>query len=149
MTQPEFRFVSVPAAAYPEVIEVIHRHFERLRGGMAPSRAQADEDGVVVVPGQGAWTREMLQTIKASCPYDAPLAAIEALANNAGKVTFYEDIVTSSGIPRDLFQARMGAFTKFVAKTLGEKKWPFEWGLMGDRLFYRMPTKLAEWWTAL
>ncbi len=147
----------VPEGAYPEVIEVIHAYLQRETDGAQQddNQGQASRDpnpgasrDVVHVPGQGDWTPEMLQTIKDSCPYDAALVAIDAVTANPGRMTFYEDIVERSGLTSRVFQARMGAFTKFTKKNFGRKTWPFEWGYMGNRLFYRTPPEIATWWTA-
>lgn len=142
--------ISVPPAVYPAVVSLIHAYFQEEPIGSAPSATHGGvPGGAVEVPGQGRWTTEMLRTVKESCPYDAPLIAIDAVAVNAGRMTFYEDIVRESGLAARVFQARMGAFSKFTNKNFGRKTWPFEWGYVGNRIFYRMPGELADQWLTL
>lgn len=150
MDEAAFPTISVPPAVYPAVISLIHAYFQEAPVGSSSSEGGTPlPDAGVEVPGQGRWTSEMLRTVKESCPYDAPLFAINAVAVNAGRMRFYEDIVSESGLAPRVFQARMGAFSKFTNKNFGRKTWPFEWGYVGNRMFYRMPEELADQWLTL
>lgn len=150
MAAVHYLTVSVPSPVYPQVIDIVQRYLGRqVAEAAGETYSVPADDEVVYVPNQGDWTKEMLRTVKESCPYDAAFTAIDATARNANRMTFYDEIVKTSKIPPRIFQARLGAFSKFTKKNFGEKTWPFEWGYVGDRLFYRMPLQLADWWHEL
>lgn len=137
-------FLPVPLRYVSQVAE----YASNLAAGRAtPSSTQVDPEDSVMVPGQGAWTQDMMGRLAANLPYDGVIALLDSCAQRPSQWILKSDIETAGGFSAIQLRNELGAFSKRTRKLFGEVTWPVEYKKERGFYSYRLDPTLATWWT--
>ena len=87
----------------------------------------------VVVPDQGSWTRDMVDSLVDAVTYGAVLALIDRCAHRPGQWTPKSEVEEAHGFSPIQLRNELGALSKKTIKLFGTATWPMEWGRSHSR----------------
>ncbi|GAB3077749.1 hypothetical protein [Pedococcus soli] len=120
-----------------------------LAAGLTPTTPESAADGeeAVVVPGQGAWTTDMVDRLADAVTYEAVLALMDSCASQRGQWVPKSEVEEVHSFSAIQLRNELGALSKKSIKLFGEAIWPMEWKKERGAYSYRMDTVVAQWWT--
>lgn len=138
----------------PVPLKYVHEVAEfaaALASGRTPSaltdRGQGWSESVAV-PGQGAWTQAMVESVADAVPYAAVLALLDRCADQEGQWVPKSEVEEAGGFSPIQLRNELGAFSKKTNKLFGQAVWPMEWKKERGSYFYRLDPVVAGWWKA-
>lgn len=106
-------------------------------------------EGVEVAGGNGRWTADMIERLRSEIDrYPAAKAVLDQTAARPGELVSLTQIEHASGVSRDRFKPELGAMSKVAKRLFDHKVWPVQATQGGDGMYYVMPPRIAQWWTA-
>ena len=96
------------------------------KGGHARTPAAVGDESVMV-QGQGAWNRDMVNHVVDTVTYEAVLALIDRCASQAGQWVPKSEVEEAQGFTAIQLRNELGALSKKTTKLFGEAIWPMEW----------------------
>lgn len=109
---------------------------------------QAQED-MVAVPGNGLWSRSMVQRLRdEASQYRGARALGDLAARRAGDPdpVSLDEVVRTSGLTKKQVSSDLGAMSKAARRLFGEVRWPFRALDSAIGMTYLMTREIARWW---
>jgi hypothetical protein len=131
----------VPLRWAPQVAE----YLAGLKAGQAVV-AQPDAAATVNVEGHD-WTEEMVAHLVDATPYAGVLALLDRCAHTTTWIVKSE-IEEAKDISAIQLRNELGAFSKLTKKLFGEAIWPMQYKKEQGSYYYRMDSRVAQWWIA-
>jgi hypothetical protein len=132
-------------------IDAVEQLLRDLRADLATDDDLAAAE-IVEVPGQGAWTRKMLEQLLPQVEHlPGVLALFDVAAERAPGSVAYAEVLDRSGLSSQEQSSQHSRLT-WTTKRLfnGRRIWPVGWRQATDgTLSYRMPSTVAGWWRAI
>ena len=114
----------------------------------ADSRALAQAEETIEVPGQGPWTPSMVRRLEADLDIPAVRTLITLIAQRAPAPLTFQEAAEATGAEARMLRAQVGSLTKTTNRLFGKRTWPMSvrHGEAGDASYSMVP-RVAEWWT--
>src|SRR5580658_1457209 len=114
----------------------------------ADSRALAQAEETIEVPGQGPWTPSMVRRLEADLDIPAVRTLITLIAQRAPAPLTFQEAAEATGAEAKMLRAQVGSLTKTTNRLFGKRTWPMSvrHGEAGDASYSMVP-RVAEWWT--
>jgi hypothetical protein len=129
-------------------IDAMEQLLHDLRADVLKTEATTEE--IAQVPGQGAWRRQMLVDLLPQVEHlRGVVTLLDLTAEKAPEAVAYQDVLERSGLSEQQQRNEHARLTKLATALFGRRTWPVQaWQQASDGVMrYRMPTKVAEWWT--
>jgi hypothetical protein len=105
------------------------------------------EEPRVAVPGNGEWTRAMVEQLKReAAPYRGAIATGDLTAQHAGQLVSLEAIAEATGLSRREVSSHLASFSKAARRIFGQVVWPFRALQSSQGTSYMMQPEIAQWW---
>ena len=108
------------------------------------------DPSIAVDRDNGIWTRSMVNLLRLEFDSNSNVVrALDYIAQRAPDAVSSDELSEAIGVESHQFRSELAALSKAARRLFGRKIWPMSarqgWG-QGDRMGYRMPEELAEWW---
>jgi hypothetical protein len=135
--------VAVPIS----LAEAVMGYRDDLLAGHVVPVPQGDQEKpeTVSVAGQGDWTKARVVRLHEVLPYELVVALLDRCAAEPGEWVAKQSLPQGK-TPYHL-RNQLSALSKLVISEFGEKSWPMEWRKHNGGYEYRMPPKVAGWWS--
>lgn len=125
-----------------DTVTVPRRLLEELASYLGP-----EPEATVVVPGNGAWTRSMIEQLRPEIrTYRGAVAAFDLAAGSPGELVTLDEIEAACGLSRKQISSDLGAMSKATRRLFGTKAWPMRAMQSNSGMNYLMRPQIAEWW---
>lgn len=103
----------------------------------------------ISVPGNGNWTRPMLEQFRQEISaYRGAKAALDFAAQRPGELVTLDEIEASCGLDRKQISSDLGGMSKAARRLFGQKIWPMRAMQASTGMNYIMQPEMARWWLA-
>lgn len=112
-----------------------------------PGRAERPaREETVGVPGQGDWTKSMVDSLADQLSYPGVSALFARCAGSPGDWVGKSVVEDAEGISAVQLRNELTALSKLIRRLFGTTSWPIEYKKDQGKYYYRMDAQLAQWW---